>query len=160
MPASTFSAGETTHQGIEAAVDWRFAEGWRLRQTYAWSDFRFEGDVQYGDNRLPIVPEHFYRAELRYDHPSGWFVAPSLEWSAGELWVDYENTTRSPEYAIFNLNAGVDLSERVALFAEVRNIEDEAYISNVQAQILATAASAAYWPGDGRAVFGGLTWSF
>ena len=40
-----------------------------------WSDFRFTDDRQYGDNRLPIVPKHFYRAELRYDHPAGWFIA-------------------------------------------------------------------------------------
>jgi iron complex outermembrane receptor protein len=160
IPASTFNADETTHQGVEAAVDWRFQPGWRLRQTYTWSDFRFENDTQYGDNRLPIVPEHFYRAELRYEHPGGWFVAPSLEWSAGELWVDYANMTRLPSYAIFNVNAGLNLTDAVAVFAEVRNLEDESYVSNVQAQIAATATSAAYWPGDGRSIYGGLTWSF
>jgi hypothetical protein len=73
-----------------------------LRQTYTWSDFRFDGDAKYGNNRQPIVPEHFYRAELRYEHPAGWFVAPSLEWSASDIWVDYRNTTKAPAYAVVN----------------------------------------------------------
>ena len=159
-PASTFNGERTVHQGIEAGLDWQATSRLRLRQTYTLSDFRFDGDRQYGDNRLPIVPKHFYRAELRYDHPAGWFVAPSLEWSASKIQVDYRNTTQAPAYAVWSLNSGYALTERVSLFLDVRNLADEAYISNVQAQIAATSASATYWPGDGRSVFGGVTWTF
>jgi iron complex outermembrane receptor protein len=160
VPAATFNADETLHQGLEVALDWRFAARWRLRQAWTWSDFRFRDDVQFGDNRLPIVPEHFYRAELRYDDPAGWFVAPSVEWSASDIWVDYRNTTRAPAYGIWSLNAGWKVNDQVSLFIEARNLADKAYISNVQAQVAASAASAAYWPGDGRAIFGGLSWRF
>lgn len=159
-PASTFNAEETVHQGVEAALDWEIASSLRLRQTYTFSDFRFKDDVQYGDNRLPIVPKHFYRAELRYRHAAGWWIAPSVEWSASDIWVDYLNTTQAPSYAVWNLGAGYEVNERVSLFLDIRNIADNAYISNVQAQILATPASAAYWPGDGRSVFGGVSWAF
>ena len=160
IPASTFNADRTIHQGLEAALDWRLAPGWRLRQTYTWSDFRFDGDAQYGDNRLPIVPEHFYRAELRYEDAHRWFVAPSLEWSASGAWVDYRNTTKAPSYAVLSLNAGWNVTDDVSLFIDARNLTDKAYVSNVQAAIAATPATAAYWPGDGRSVFGGLTVSF
>jgi iron complex outermembrane receptor protein len=161
VPAATFNADRTRHQGLEAGLDWRLAARVRLRQTYTWSDFRFRDDPEYRDNRLPIVPEHMYRAELRYDDPGGgWFVAPSIEWSASRIWVDYRNATTAPAYAVVNLNAGVAVTDRVELFLDIRNLADKAYISNVQAQVAATAASAAYWPGDGRSVFGGLTWTF
>jgi len=106
------------------------------------------------------VPQHFYRAELRYEHPMGWFVAPSVEWSASDIVIDYANTTTSPSYAVWNLNAGWALNERLSLFLDARNLGDKAYVSNVQAAIRATAATAAYWPGDGRSVFGGLTVAF
>ena len=159
VPAATFNADETVHQGFEAALDWEIADGLRLRQTWTWSDFRFQDDVQYGDNRLPIAPKHFYRAELRYQHPAGWFVAPSVEWSASDIWVDYRSTTKAPSYAVWSLGAGYAM-ERVTLFLDIRNLADKDYISNVQAQIAATPASTAYWPGDGRSVFGGLAWSF
>ncbi|WP_442867742.1 TonB-dependent receptor family protein [Caulobacter sp. NIBR2454] len=160
VPASTFNADETIHQGVEAALDWRMTSRLRLRQTWTWSDFRFDDDVQYGDNRLPIVPQHFYRAELRYEDPRGWFVAPSMEWSASDIWVDYRNTTRASSYAILNLGVGWTVNDKVSLFIDARNLTDEAYISNVQAQISATPTSAAYWPGDGRSVFGGVTVAF
>lgn len=160
IPASTFNADKTLHQGLEAALDWQITPQWRLRQTWTWSDFRFDGDVQYGDNRLPIVPEHFYRAELRYQSPEGWFVAPSVEWSASDITVDYRNTTTAPSYAVFNLGAGWTVRDAVSVFVDVRNLADEAYVSNVQAAILAAPATAAYWPGDGRSVFAGLTVAF
>lgn len=160
VPASTFNADKTTHQGIEAALDWQMSPWLRLRQTWTWSDFRFEDDVQYGDNRLPIVPEHFYRAELRYEDPAGWWIAPSVEWSASRIWVDYKNTRTAPAYGVWNLGAGYRVNARVSLFLDARNLAGETYISNVQAQILANDASAAYWPGDGRAVFGGVTVAF
>ncbi|HEX5378253.1 MAG TPA: TonB-dependent receptor [Phenylobacterium sp.] len=159
-PATTFNADKTLHQGLEAALDWRITPAWRLRQTWTWSDFHFEGDRQFGDNRLPIVPEQFYRAELRYDDPRGWFAAPSVEWSASDTWVDYRNTTRAPSYAILNLNLGWTVNDKVSLFLDARNLTDEAYVSNVQAAILATPATAAYWPGDGRSAFAGLTIAF
>ena len=160
IPAATFNADKTVHQGIEAALDWTIGTGLRLRQTYTLSDFRFDGDAQYGDNRLPIVPRHFYRAELRYDHPAGWFVAPSLEWSASKIQVDYSNLTQAPAYAVLNLNAGYAVNDRISLFIDIRNLTDKDYISNIQAQIRATAASAAYWPGDGRSAFAGLSVAF
>jgi iron complex outermembrane receptor protein len=160
IPASTFNADETLHQGIEAALDWAVAPHWRARQTWTYSDFRFRDDVQYGDNRLPIVPKSFYRSEVRYDDPRGWFLAPSVEWSATDQWIDYRNTRKAPGYAILNLNAGWKITPAVSVFLDARNLTDKAYVSNTQAAIAWTAASAVLWPGDGRSVFGGVTVSF
>lgn len=160
IPATTFNADKTVHQGIEAALDWRVTRALRLRQTYTLSDFRFDGDVQYRDNRLPIVPKHFYRAELRYERPSGLFVAPSLEWSASDIWVDFNNKTKAPSYAIWNLNAGWTVNDKVTLFVDARNLADRAYVSNVQPAITASPAMGYYWPGDGRGVYGGVSVAF
>jgi iron complex outermembrane receptor protein len=74
--------------------------------------------------------------------------------------VDYSNLTQAPAYAVLNLNAGYAVNDRISLFIDIRNLADKDYISNIQAQIRATAASAAYWPGDGRSVFGGLAVAF
>ncbi|WP_340646936.1 TonB-dependent receptor [Phenylobacterium sp.] len=161
IPAATFNADKTVHQGLEAGLDWTIFQRLRLRQTYTWSDFRFKGDVQYGDHRLPVVPEHFYRAELRYDAPSGWFVAPSVEWSVQDTVVDYQNTLRSPGYAVANLGAGWKLENGVSLFLDARNLFDERYVSNFGATTDARRVSqAVFFAGEGRSVFGGLTWRY
>jgi len=160
VPASTFNARRTVHQGIEAGLDWRIAPALRLRQTYAWSDFRFEGDVQYGDRRLPVVPEHLYRAELRWDH-GPLFLAPSLEWSLKDAFVDYQNTLKAPAYAVFGLSAGWRVSPAVSAYVDVRNLGDKRYVSNFTAVTDArTSPTAVFFPGEGRSVFGGLTLSY
>lgn len=163
VPAAFFNAGDTVHQGIEAALDWRVAEGWLLRQSYTYSDFFFDGDPAYGDNRLPVAPEHQYRATLRYSHPAGWFVAPSLEWRPRDVWVDYANTLKAPGYAIWSLNAGWDFDNGVSLFVDARNLTDEAYAPEFGAVVDASAPganTAVFYPGEGRAVYGGFAYRF
>jgi iron complex outermembrane receptor protein len=157
IPAATFNAGPTIHQGIEAGLDWRFAPGWRLRQTYTLSDFFFENDRIYGDNDLPLVPPHLYRAELRYDHPSGWFIAPAVETTPSDTWVDYRNTLKAPGYTVVNLGLGWKVDKRSSLFIDARNLLDERYVSNFNAVVDArTASTAVFWPGEGVSAFVGI----
>jgi iron complex outermembrane receptor protein len=98
------------------------------------SDFRFDGDAQYGDNRLPIVPKHFYRAEAALRRPGAAGSWPR-RWSGRLRPVDrlQEHQKAPPSYAILNLNAGWTVNDKVSLFLDARNLADEAYISNVQA---------------------------
>jgi iron complex outermembrane receptor protein len=165
-PAATFNADKTVHQGLEAGLDWRVSPRLRLRQTWAWSDFHFAGDAQYGDNTLPVVPEHLYRAELKYQHPDGWFVAPAVEWSPRGPFVDYRNRQRAPDYAIASFGAGYRV-EATTLFLDVRNLFDTRYVATVNplanpASVSAAtvANTAAYWPGEGRGVFVGVSGKF
>lgn len=164
IPAATFNALDgTIHQGIEAGLDWHIMDGLRLRQTYMWSDFHFTGDRQYGDNQLPIVPEHFYRAELK-GSAGGFWVAPSVEWALSEAYVDYANTFSVRSYAVVNLNLGYEFDNGPVLFVDVRNIFDETYVSNFTPVVNWNAASAAqrnvFFPGDARAIYGGVSFSF
>ena len=160
VPASTFNASRTVHQGLEAGLDWRITPALKLRQTYTWSDFRFEGDVQYGDDRLPVAPEHLYRAELRWDRGAV-FLAPSLEWSPKASWVDFKNTLKAPGYAVFGLSAGWRATPNVMVFVDARNLADKRYVSNFTAVTDArTASTAVFYPGEGRSVFGGVTTTF
>lgn len=163
VPAAFFNAGETLHQGVEVALDWRIADDWLLRQSYTYSDFFFDDDPIYGDNQMPVAPEHQYRATLRYAHPSGWFVAPSVEWRPGDTWVDYSNTLEAPGYTIWSVNAGWDFDNGVSLFLDARNLSDEAYVPEFGAIVNASAPganTAVFYPGEGRAVYGGVSYRF
>ncbi|MEQ1490895.1 MAG: TonB-dependent receptor [Terricaulis sp.] len=163
VPAAFFNADNTVHQGVEFALDWEFAEGWLLRQSYTYSDFFFDGDATYGDNRIPVAPEHQYRAMLRYTAPSGWFVAPNIEWRPGDTWVDYANTLKSPGYTMLSVNTGWDFDNGVSLFVDARNLTDEAYVPEFGAIVNASAPGAntsVFYPGEGRAVYGGVSYRF
>lgn len=166
IPAATFNADETLHQGLEAALDWRVPlnpdrGGLVVRQAWTYSDFRFENDPRWGDNQLPVVPEHQYRAEVKYTHPLGWFIAPSVEWRGGDTFVDYANRLEAPGYTVWSLNAGWSFDNGVSLFVDGRNLTDERYVAEVSAITdSALVGTSVFTPGEGRAVFVGVGYRF
>jgi iron complex outermembrane receptor protein len=176
IPASTFNAGETIHQGIEAALTLDVGalalgdvlpEGGRVlfEQAYTYSDFYFDGDPVYGDNKLAGMPPHVYVAALRYKSPApnglGWDIAPKVEWVPDGGYVDYANRLKAPGYATLGLEGGIDLAEGLRLFVDARNLTDKNYISTYNnITDAATDATNVFYPGEGRSVFAGLKVSF
>lgn len=159
VPASTFNAGRTRHQGIEAGLDLKLAPWAQLRQVFQHNDFRFRRDAQYGDNRLPVVPRNQYRAELRLgtDRLS---VTTNLEWIPDGAWADYRNTVRAPGYALFGVGAQARLNSGITVFADARNLTGKKAVGDISAVLLATPATVAFYPVERRAVYGGLRTSF
>jgi iron complex outermembrane receptor protein len=155
IPASTFNAGRTRHAGIEAALEWRPADWLRLRQVYTYSDFRFRGDSEFGDNRLPIVPKHVYRTELRLGGDA-LHVAPNLEWVPQGPHADYRNKVRTPGYALLGVTGGARVAEGIDAFVDVRNITGKKAIGDISAAIGVTPTSAIYYPVERRAISAGL----
>lgn len=164
IPAATFNADKTRHQGVEAGLQLAFTPWATLRQVYQYSDFRFRNDAVYGDNRLPVVPRHFYRAELRLgtDRIS---VSPSVEWLPQGAWVDYVNSKRVGRYALLNLGAQAQLRDGVTLFLDARNLTQKRAVGDISALVryaadnVATAAdegSVAFYPLERRAIYGGV----
>lgn len=166
IPAATFNGDRTIHQGLEAGLEWRLP--WAigdgaatLRQTYNYNDFYFDRDVLWQGNRLPVVPEHQYRAELNWRHPSGAFVTPTLEWRIDDVWVDYANTLKAPGFTVWGVNAGWALGNGVTLFVDARNLTDARYVSEISAVTDArTASTAVFMPGEGRSAFVGVRLTF
>ncbi len=161
IPASTFNADRTIHQGLELGLDVAITDTVTWQNAYTYSDFRFQGDRQYGDNRLAGVPEHFYKTAVRYTNPQGWYIAPNLEWVPVGAEVDFANTLDAPGYAVLGLETGYDINERVSLFADARNLTDEKYISNFSTITKATSGnSSVFYPGEGISAFAGIVVRF
>lgn len=162
------NADKTIHQGIEAGLSWDALKGLAVKGSnpdkltlnvaYTYSDFRFDGDRSWGNNDLPGAPKHYIRAEALYRSPSGWYVGPNVEWVPTGYFVDNANTAsaKTEAYALLGAKAGYDLTEKVGLYIDARNLLDKKYISSASTAATATAASALYEPGTGRTVFMGL----
>ena len=128
----------------------------RLRAAYTWSRFVFADDTNFGDNDLPGAPRHFIRAELRYDHASGFWLAPGIEAVPRGSFVNSENDARAEAYTLFGVRAGYDYKPwNLGAFFEARNLTDKAYASSV---VVDAANRRFFEPGDGRAFYGGLEW--
>lgn len=159
IPASTFNAGKTLHQGVEAGLTIKPAAWLRLRQTYNYSDFRFQGDAQFQDNRLPVVPRHVYRADLRIGNDRI-HVAPNIEWVPQGAFADYNNALRISGYTLWGLTAGAKLSEKFELFLDARNLTNKKAIGDISAAINASLSSSIFQPIENRAVYGGVRTRF
>lgn len=163
IPASTFNADRTLHQGVEAGLDLALAKWATLRQVYQYSDFRFRNDVQFGDNRLPVVPRHFYRAELKLG-TERLSISPAVEWTPQGAWADYANRKRVDGYAMLNLSAQAALRQGVTLFLDARNLTAERAVGDIGAVVdytaLAPASRAIFYPIERRAIYGGVRTRF
>ena len=133
-------------------------DGLRARAAYTWSRFKFVDDVNFDDNDLPGAPRHFLRAELRYDHHSGAWLAPGVEVVPTGYHVNSENISRdrAEAYALFIVRAGYNYKPwQLGVFFEARNLTNATYASSV---VVDAADKRFFEPGDGRGFYGGLQW--
>ncbi|MDR3508680.1 MAG: TonB-dependent receptor [Caulobacteraceae bacterium] len=174
IPASTFNAGRTVHQGVEAALSVDVIgdraqpqAGDRLTVGGVWTlnDFHFRGDRQYGDNAIAGSPPNVARFEVRYVRAAllgarNAYLAPQVDWVPQGAYADQKNTLRAPGYTLLGLEAGFDLPKGVSVYVEARNLTDKTYISDISTVIAASSGSAIFYPGEGRSVFGGVRLAF
>lgn len=159
IPASTFNAGRSRHQGIELGLDLNLTAWARLRQVYQYSDFTFRDDAQFGNNRLPVIPEHLYRAELRLGSEA-LHLSPNVEWVPRGAWADYRNSFRAHGYVLFGLGAEARLDRRFTVFADARNLGGRKAAGDISAVVQYTPASAIFTPVERRSVFAGVRAAF
>jgi iron complex outermembrane receptor protein len=159
QPLGTVNAPRTLHQGLEAGVQLAITPTLSWHSSYLWSHFRFDDNASYGDNALPGIPEHFYRGELSWSPYGGYFIAINTEWSPRKYAVDMAQTLFADPYALVGLKMGRNLREGLAWFVEGRNLANRDYAATTG--VIADAGgldAAQFLPGDGRAVYFGLSW--
>ncbi|WP_212629435.1 TonB-dependent receptor [Pseudomonas sp. KB-10] len=160
------NASPTVHQGIEAGLTsplWQggAAGALSLRQAYTFSDFHYRDDDAFGDNRLPGLPRHYYQAELRYDHPSGFYAGLNTQY-ASKVAVDYANSYYADAYATFGATLGyASPKDDWQAWLDLRNLTDKRYAATVTPGYNDNGADVARsTPGEGFGVYTGLSWSW
>ncbi|MCJ2047567.1 TonB-dependent receptor [Methylobacterium sp. J-078] len=170
IPAATFNAPRTRHQGVEAAVSLDLArdlfgrgDGLVVSQIWTHNDFRFVGDPVFANNRIAGIPDDVLRTVMTYRNREGFHISPSLDWVPRGAFADHANTLQVPGYTVFNVAAGFDFANGVSLFVDARNLTDTRYVSDIS--VVTNAATVAggpvaFYPGVGRSVFGGVRAAF
>jgi iron complex outermembrane receptor protein len=141
FPGRTFytNAGNSSRDGIEAALAWDFDNGIRFDASYTWSDFRFNNFVddngnEFSGNRLPGLPGHFAYAGVSYASEHGLSTTLELVYS-GELFADNANTAKVSSYAVANLRLAYEFTPGrwiVRPYAGINNLLNESYSSNIR----------------------------
>lgn len=165
-PAKEFNASATVHQGVEAGLDstlWERAGAGRLslRQAYTFSDFHYRDDDQFGDNRLPGIPMHYYQAELRHDWPSGFYAGVNTQ-MASKVQVDYANSYHADAYALLGARLGWNSPKQDwQTWLDLRNLTNKRYAATVTPGYNDAGKDVSRsTPGEGFAVYAGVSYSF
>ena len=161
------------HQGIEASLDIellgsvflekkddRAADRLTLNQSYTFNDFHFDNDAVYGNNRIAGVPQHFYEAELLYLTASGFYAGPNVQCNITRYPVDQANTLFADSYALLGFKIGYRPAKGLSIFFEAKNLTNKRFASDVDPIADARTAHDAqiFHPGDGRALYTGVSW--
>ena len=163
IPCSVINADKTVHQGIEAGFGLAFLKStfdlddrvW-LNVVYTYNDFFFDNDAVWGNNRLPGVAPHNLRAEVLYNHPSGFYAGPNVEWMADAFYADNANTLKVDPFALLNFRLGYEQNKGWSGYVEGRNLLDERYIATTITTGAADPSMELFNPGTGLAVYSGV----
>lgn len=187
QPLGTVNAPHTIHQGIEAALQVELlhgllaggapptggggkdpkgtapsAGGDRLvfEQSDTYSDFRFDDSPVYGRNRIAGTPVNLCKAELRYEHPAGFYLGANMEWSSVKYPVDEANSLFADPYALLGARLGYRTRKGFQVDFEVKNLTGQVYAATVEplGDARTSDDSASFRPGAGRAFYGGVSW--
>ncbi len=163
----TANVPRTIHQGIELGAGALIDRHWETRTALLYSDFRFDGNAQYGNNRMPGFPPLIIRSELLYRWSDvtnsrgspAYYAGPKLEWVPTKAPIDNANSLYNDPYAIFGFKAGGPIDKNSTWFVDARNLADKRYAAttNIGANLLnSVTPPVVYYPGMGRSINIGL----
>ncbi len=147
--AYTSNIPASIHRGVEATLEWRPYDGWKVLGNYSFNDQFFTNlndtlsatvAVQRDGERLPGVPLHQLTGRVGYDQPYGLFkgLGGFVEYQyRGDYPMDNANLIWAPGYGIINLdlhyNRDIENSflKKFSIYFGVKNVFDHTYISSV-----------------------------
>jgi iron complex outermembrane receptor protein len=167
------NAGETLHQGIEAALNynWQISDSWALRSYVAASlgQYEFEefvnNDVDYSGNELTGVPNNKVNAGFTLNVPYGLYLSADYYY-VGRLPLNDANSLYADSYNLLNAKAGwrqeLFKGFMAHLSAGLNNATDTHYASMVlvNATGFGGATPRYYYPGLPVNYYGNISFSY
>jgi iron complex outermembrane receptor protein len=129
------NAGKTHNDGAEVGVSVAPIDRVTLTGAYTYARYRFASGDALDGNRLPGVPEHFWRLGLRTSLPGDFYLDADHTISTSIASDDANTPTLFvPAYSVTNARAGWDGrvgAMEIAPFVGVNNLLDRRYVGSV-----------------------------
>ena len=129
------NAGKTHNDGAEVGLSFSPLNELTLSGAYTYAHYRFASEDSLEGNRLPGVPEHFWRFGLRTNLPADFYVDADHTISTS-IAADDANTPALivPAYSVTNARVGWDGqvgSMEIGPFIGINNLLDRRYVGSV-----------------------------
>ena len=115
--------GLVNERGLELSFNYYLTDEFLVSANWSYFDFDIE-EQQEGDVLLPNNPKHKFGYSIRYTNPNGFDAefsgrsSQAFDWAAGVF------VGRIPEYHLFNLSAGYQITQRYRAGLTVTNLFD------------------------------------
>ncbi len=157
------NAERTRHIGLEAGA--KYTKAVRLLTpsdlltfdaSFTLNRFTYVRDDLYDGNRVPGLPDAVFNGAVRYVHPSGFSLTPTVEIVPGSYFVNSQNDLKNEGWTVIGLRAeyGIPRTE-LSVFVAGENLTDQLYSASVQ---IDAATRQFFEPGDGRSFYLGMRW--
>jgi iron complex outermembrane receptor protein len=167
--STTVNVPNTIHQGIEFGGQAFLNNYLEVKTALLYSDFKFDNNEIYRNNKMPGFAPVLLRAEMLYHSGSddknsypNFYAGPKIEY-ASRAPMDNTNSLYNDPFTIFGFKAGQNINKTWSWFLDVRNIADKKYAAttNISSNYASgTGNSAIYYPGDGRSAYMGIEAKF
>ena len=161
------NAPKTRHKGLEVGLSYQVpgavfvrgdvADHLSLRTSYTLARFTYVDDSTFQGNDIPGAPRQVLATEIKYTHPVGFSLAPSIEWIPQPYFLDSQNTVKNDGWTNVSLRAELATSFGVNVFAAGQNLTNRRFSQSVQVD---NAAGKWFEPADGRSFYAGLRWTY
>ena len=167
------NAGESSHQGVELALNYQLVNTDRIQLTPYFSgtfnNFKFrdfvDGDNDYSGNALTGVPNKQWNAGVDAKTASG-FIANASYLNVGSIPMNDSGTKYSESYSLVNIKFGYSLTILKFLKTEISSGINNLGNSKYAASILPNAVGFGkalpryYYPGNPRNYYAGFSVSY
>lgn len=131
-PALSVQGGSQSSRGAEFSASASLAPAWRVDANAAYTAARFDqliegGNVSRAGKRPADVPRISANLWLSY-RSEAWRAAAGARY-VGERFIDNGNTQALPAYTVLDASLGWNLSRKVLLQLNLRNLADKVYAS-------------------------------
>jgi iron complex outermembrane recepter protein len=134
QPNVATQVGQQSSQGVEFALGWRIAPGWRIDGNIALLHAQYDrfdqavngATVSYAGNQPINVPERVANLWLTWDLLRDWTARIGLQ-NVGTTYSDFGNTARRPAYNLVNLVLDHQVTADSRLSMRVYNLFDKVY---------------------------------
>jgi len=157
------NAGETRHQGLEMALNYRFSlsDKWALFPliNYTLNDHSFidfvDGDNDFSGNPLTGVPKHNVNSSINLTHANGFQLHLTHQF-VDEIPLTDANTLTSEAFSVFQFQVKYNTQ-----FSGPLNFGLNFGMNNIQSVLINANGFGGnlprfFWPGNGRNFYGGL----
>ncbi len=117
------NAGLVNERGLELSFNYYITDEFLVSANWSYFDFEIK-EQQEDDKLLPNNPKHKFGYSIRYTNPNGFDAELSGRSVQGFDWAAGVFAGRIPEYHLFNLSAGYQITQRYRAGLTVTNLFD------------------------------------